>query len=83
MSAFGPLAGREFRLLFVGRVVSMLGNAIAPVGLAFAILELTGSKTDLGIVLAARQVPQAIFILFGGVVSDRLPVRSRTVPVSR
>ncbi len=69
----GPLAGREFRLLFLGRVVSMLGNTIAPVGLAFAILHLTGSKTDLGIVLAARQVPQVLFLLFGGVVSDRLP----------
>jgi hypothetical protein len=36
----------------------MVGNALAPVGLAFAILRLTGSKSDLGIVLAARQVPQ-------------------------
>jgi MFS family permease len=72
-SRLGPLAGREFRLLFLGRVVSTLGSTIAPVGLAFAILELTGSKTDLGIVLAARQVPQVLFLLFGGVISDRLP----------
>jgi MFS family permease len=72
-SRFGPLAQHQFRLLFGGRVVSMLGNTIAPVGLAFAILDLTGSKSDLGIVLAARQVPQAVFILFGGVISDRLP----------
>jgi MFS family permease len=69
----GPLAGREFRLLFLGRVVSTLGNTIAPVGLAFAILRLTGSKTDLGVVLAARQVPQVAFLLFGGVLADRLP----------
>lgn len=40
----GQLGGREFRLLFGGRVVSMLGNTIAPVGLAFAILRVTGSK---------------------------------------
>jgi MFS family permease len=60
-------------LLFLGRVVSMVGNALAPVGLAFAILRLTGSKSDLGIVLAARQVPQLIFLLFGGVLADRLP----------
>jgi MFS family permease len=70
---FGPLHSRDFRLLFAGRVVSGLGNNVAPVGLAFAILRLTGSKSDLGIVLAARQVPQVIFILFGGVVADRLP----------
>jgi MFS family permease len=70
---FGPLHGREFRLLFAGRVVSGLGNNVAPVGLAFAILRLTGSKSDLGIVLAARQVPQVVFLLFGGVIADRLP----------
>jgi MFS family permease len=69
----GPLHLRDFRLLFAGRVVSGIGNAVAPVGLAFAILELTGSKSDLGIVLAARQVPQLVFLLFGGVVADRLP----------
>jgi MFS family permease len=51
----------------------MLGNAIAPVGLAFAVLHLTGSKTDLGIVLAARQVPQVVLLLFGGVLADRFP----------
>ncbi len=72
-SRFGPLAEREFRLLFLGRIVSMLGNTLAPVGLAFAILQLTGSKTDLGLVLAARQVPQLLFLLFGGVLADRLP----------
>ncbi|HET7043646.1 MAG TPA: MFS transporter [Gaiellaceae bacterium] len=73
MNRLGPLAEREFRLLFAGRVVSMLGNMIAPVGLAFAILELTGSKSDLGLVLAARQLPQVLFLLFGGVFADRLP----------
>jgi MFS family permease len=72
-SRFGPLAEREFRLLFLGRVVSMLGNTLAPVGLAFAVLRLTGSKTDLGIVLVARQAPQVLFLLFGGVLADRLP----------
>ena len=70
---FGPLHERDFRLLFAGRVVSGLGSAIAPVGLAFAILDLTGSKSDLGLVLAARQIPAVIFMLFGGVISDRLP----------
>jgi hypothetical protein len=35
----------------------MLGGATAPVALAFAVLDLTGSTSDLGIVLAARQIP--------------------------
>jgi MFS family permease len=76
-----PLREREFRLLFLGRAVSTIGNAIAPIALAFAILELTGSKSDLGFVLAARTVPQVIFLLFGGVIADRLP-RHRVMVVS-
>jgi MFS family permease len=51
----------------------MLGNAIAPIGLAFAVLDLTGSKADLGYVLAARSLPQVVFLLLGGVWADRLP----------
>jgi MFS family permease len=53
--------------------VSVLGSAIAPIGLAFAVLDLTGSKTDLGLVLAARQLPLVVFLLLGGVWADRLP----------
>ena len=53
--------------------MSFLGNAMANTALAFAVLEVTGSKTDLGLVLAARSVPQLIFILVGGIWADRLP----------
>jgi predicted MFS family arabinose efflux permease len=67
------LAEREFRLLFTGQIVSLLGSAVAPIALAFGVLELTGSKTDLGLVLAAGMVPQVLLILFGGVFADRLP----------
>lgn len=67
-----PLREREFRLLFAGRTVSLLGSAIAPVALAFAVLDLTGSKTDLGLVLAAGQLPLLLFLLVGGILADRL-----------
>ncbi len=73
MSRFGPLREREFRLLFAGRTISMLGSAMAPVGLAFAVLDLTGSTTDLGIVLASRSIATIVLLLFGGVWADRLP----------
>jgi MFS family permease len=73
-SRFVPLREREFRLLFIGRTVSMLGSAMAPVALAFAILDtLHGSPTDIGIVLACRQVPVVLLLLLGGVLGDRLP----------
>jgi predicted MFS family arabinose efflux permease len=72
--ALGPLAERDFRFLFLGRTISLLGNAVAPVALAFAVLDdLDGSATELGLVLAAIWVPQILFILIGGVWADRLP----------
>jgi MFS family permease len=46
---------------------------MAPIALAFAVLDLTGSRSDLGFVLAARSVPQVVFILVGGIWADRLP----------
>jgi hypothetical protein len=69
----GPLSERPFRYLFLGRTTSFLGSAFANVALAFAVLELTGSKADLGYVLAARSIPQVLFLLVGGIWADRLP----------
>jgi MFS family permease len=69
----GPLGQREFRLLFLGRTTSLVGTAFANVALAFAVLDLTGSKADLGYVLAARSLPQVLFLLVGGIWADRLP----------
>ena len=77
----GPLGRRDFRLLFLGRTTSLIGGAFANVALAFAVLELTGSKTDLGFVLAARSLPQVLFLLVGGIWADRLP-RHRVMVVS-
>ena len=71
--SLGALAEREFRLLFASRVISFAGSAVAPVALAFAVLEKTDDASALGIVLAARSIPQLVFLLIGGVISDRLP----------
>lgn len=81
MSALAPLAEREFRLLFVGRTVSVLGNSIAPIAIAFAVLDLTGSATDLGLVLAAFMLARTVFLLLGGTFGDRLS-RRRVMVVS-
>ena len=61
------------------RRVSLLGDGMVGVALAFAVLELTGSASDLGIVLAARTVPLVAFLLVGGVWADRLPRRALMV----
>ncbi|MGY0236332.1 MFS transporter [Longispora urticae] len=68
-----PLRYPKFRLLLAGRFTSTLGGAVAPVALAFAVLDLTGSVTDLGLVVGARSVANVVFLLFGGVLADRLP----------
>lgn len=72
-ASLAVLREREFSLLFWARAVSQLGGALAPVAVAFAIIDLTGSATDLGLVLAAHFVPMVLFSLVGGVIADRLP----------
>jgi MFS family permease len=65
---------RDFRLLFTATTVTTIGDRLAIIALAFAVLDLPGgSATDLGIVLAARQVVEALVLVGGGVLSDRLP----------
>ena len=68
-----PLRERNFRLLFLGRTISFFGTNLVPIALAFAVLDLTGSASDLGIVFAARTLAQIATLLVGGVVADRLP----------
>src|SRR3954469_5351 len=63
--------GGPFRLLFAGQALSVVGDRITPVAIAFAVLAI-GNVTDLGIVLAAGGIPFAPFAIAGGVVSDRV-----------
>jgi MFS family permease len=70
---FGALREREFDKLLSGQVVSTTGEAMIPVAVSFAVLDMTGSPTDVGVVLAAGVVPVVLFLLLGGVWADRLP----------
>ncbi len=69
----GAWRSPSFRLLVIGQGVSSVGDGVAPIALSFAVLELTGSIRDLGLVLAARSLPLIVFVLAGGVIADRLP----------
>lgn len=53
----------------------MIGDGIAPVAIAFAVLGLTGSATDLGIVFGARSLMITALVLAGGVFADRISPR--------
>jgi MFS family permease len=67
-----PLRERPFRLLFLGRTLSAVGDAVVPVALTFAVLKL-GNATDLGIVLGSQWGGRVLFLVVGGVWADRLP----------
>src|SRR3954452_6767872 len=76
----GVLALREFRLLFFAQTISVLGDRMVGIALAFAVLDLGGVATEVGIVLACRTLPLVATLLIGGVVADR--VSRRTVMVA-
>src|SRR3954467_10839957 len=67
-----PLRHRNFRLLVTGTTTSALGNTIAPVALAFAVLDLGGSASELGIVVALFALSEVVTMLLGGVLGDRV-----------
>jgi MFS family permease len=75
------LRERDFRMLFAAQTISVIGDGLVPLAIAFAVLDLGGSPTELGIVLAARTVPLLVFVLAGGVWADRVP-RERLMVLS-
>jgi MFS family permease len=68
-----PFAFSPFRYLFVARLLTVVGNGVAPIALAFAVLDMGGSAAELGLVVAARSIANMAVLLVGGVVADRLP----------
>jgi MFS family permease len=67
---------KDFRWFFTGQTVSLFGSSMAPVALAFAVLDASGSMSQLGVVLVARMVPLLAFLLIGGATADRFSRRS-------
>ena len=70
---FSVLRHRDFRLLWLAGLASVLGDRIVTVALALFVIDLTGSATDLGLVLAAHTIPLVGFMLIGGIWADRVP----------
>jgi len=70
-----PLRHRDFRLLWTGMTTSLIGDGIFLVALAWQVYELSNAPAALSIVGVAMTVPQILFLLLGGVVSDRLDRR--------
>ena len=72
----GPLAERNFRVFYLGYATSLLGSAMSPIAINFALLDHGVTAAGLGIVLAAGVVPQVLLMIGAGVIADRLGRRS-------
>ncbi|MFJ8634110.1 MFS transporter [Streptomyces sp. NPDC093568] len=71
-----PLRSAAFRRFVTASLVSATGSAMAPLALAYAVIEQGGGAGDLGVVLATNTVPTVVLLLIGGVLADRMS-RSR------
>jgi MFS family permease len=70
-----PLRHRDFRLLWTGMCVSLLGDGVFLVAMAWQVYALSNAPAALALVGVAMTVPTIVFLLLGGVVSDRLDRR--------
>jgi len=71
-----PLRTRDYRLVWFGESVSLMGDQFHIVALSWLVLGLTGSGLALGTVLLAAAIPRGVFLLVGGALSDRVSPRT-------
>ncbi len=71
-----PFAVRDFRVLWFGESISLLGDQFYLIALPWLVLELTGSALALGAVMALAGIPRALFMIIGGAFVDRFSPRA-------
>jgi len=72
---FRALRNPNYRLYWIGQVISMVGTWMQTIGQAWLVLRLTDSPQALGVITACQMLPVLVFSLFGGVIADRVPKR--------
>src|SRR5436309_121041 len=70
-----PLRIRDFGLLWTGMAVSLVGDAIFFVAMAWETYQLSNRPVAMGYVSAAYTAPMVVFLLVGGVLTDRFERR--------
>jgi MFS family permease len=75
MEFLRALHSRPFAMIWIGQSISNLGDGIFYIALAWQVLLMTHSATDMGIVLIAGMIPRLAFVLIGGVTADRISRR--------
>src|SRR5512143_3546491 len=72
---FSSLYIRNYRLYYIGQIISTSGTFMQSVAQAWLVLQLTHSGTALGITSALQYVPILVLGPYGGVIADRFPKR--------
>src|SRR5688572_12784618 len=70
------LGNWNFRLLWIGEGVSVLGDHFYMIALPWLVLQLTGDSLAMGTVLALSAIPRALLMLLGGALTDLFSPRS-------
>jgi MFS family permease len=73
---FTALQYPNYRLWFFGQMVSLMGTWMQTTAQGYLVFELTHSPAYLGYVGFAAGIPSWLFMLYGGVIADRMPRRS-------
>jgi hypothetical protein len=73
--SLAPLRHRDFRLLWTGMCISLLGDGAFLVAMAWEVYTLSSAPAALSVVGIAMTIPTIVFLLVGGVVSDRFDRR--------
>ena len=66
---------RDFKLLWIGEAISLIGDQFYMIALPWLVLQMTGSALAMGTVLALAGIPRALFMLVGGALTDRFTPR--------
>jgi MFS family permease len=74
-TGFTALRVRNYRLYWIGQLISIVGTWMQSTAQAWLVYQLTGSAFDLGLVTTLQFLPVMLFSLVGGVIADRLPKR--------
>jgi MFS family permease len=75
VNLLAPLRHRDFRLLWTGMCISLLGDGVFLVAMAWQVYELSNAPAALSMVGISMTVPTIVLLVFGGVVSDRMDRR--------
>ena len=74
-TTFRALRNRNYRLFYFGQMVSLSGTWMQTIAQAWLVLQLTDSKVALGTVTMLQFLPITMFVLFAGVIADRVRKR--------